>query len=89
MQNFPTARLEKWLCNILTPVSSIYCSESLIKDSKDFLNKIMDIEETLAQQGITLFTVDVNKLYPSINTDILLKALEDALCTCTALRMDY
>ena len=84
MQNFPTARLEKWLCNILTPVSTIYCSESLIKDSKDFLNKIMDIEETLTQQGITLFTVDVDKLYPSINTDILLRALEDALYTCTA-----
>ena len=56
----------------------------MIKDSKDFLNKIMDIEETLTQQGITLFTVDVDKLYPSINTDILLKALEDALYTCTA-----
>ena len=82
-QNFPTARIEKWLCNIISPVANKYCEKEIIRDSQDFLAKISNMEDILSQSGMFLFTVDVNKLYPSIDTEILQEALEDALLTCT------
>ena len=69
--------------SILTPVSITYCGQEYIKDTPDFLNKLKDMEPQLCAPGVSLFTLDVKALYPSIDPNILPESVEAALDTVT------
>ena len=53
-------------------------SLSYLRDTTDFINKLRDIQELLADDAI-LFTFDVEKLYPSVPREEGLAACQKAL----------
>ena len=75
----PTKRLALFLDSVLTPISIVYCGCEYIKDTPAFVNKIMVMEPKLCAPGVTLFTLDVKALYPSIDLNLLPNAVESAL----------
>ena len=82
------SRVQAWLEHFLTPLSKNYCSFEYIKDSTDFLIELEDIrrQSTLEKWNwslLTIFTIDVKALYPSIKFDHLSKALVDCFVVCT------
>ena len=83
MKYGPTKRPALFLDSILTPVSITYCGCEYIKDTPAFLNKLSVNEPELCAPGVSLFTLDVKALYPSINLDKLPLAVESALDAVT------
>ena len=79
MKFSPTKRPALFLDSILTPVSISYCGSEYLKDTPHFLNKLIDMEPKLCAAGVSLFTLDVKALYPSINPNWLPHAVESAL----------
>ena len=81
----PLYRVEKWLSPYLTDVSRRYCGDEFILDTDDLLKQIqahntstldIPVEE---RPNIQLFTLDVEALYPSIDLDMALESLAEAL----------
>ena len=72
----PTTRLEKFLAHQFGPVSRDYAGDEYIKDSTDFLRQIKDL--VLAENDL-LFTLDVKALYPSMEQDIVMLSVDEAL----------
>ena len=64
----PLYRCEKWCSPHLTRMSREYCGEEFLLDTKHLLNSIKDLNSNITErnQNINLFTLDVEKLYPSI-----------------------
>ena len=62
-------------------MSRAYCGSEFILDTKDVLNKINDLNNnnSFRNQNINLFTLDVEKLYPSIQPELAMEALLDML----------
>ena len=83
MQSFPTSKVEIFLSNVLSPVAENYCGTEYLKDTYHFLRTIDQNNDTLATSGVTLFSIDVHALYPSIQIPIVLDAIKDALNSCT------
>ena len=79
----PTKRSALFLDSILTPPSISYCGSEYLKDNPDFLLKLADIETKLCYPGISLFTLDVKALYPSIDPNLLPDAIEAELSVVT------
>ena len=77
-RNGPTYKLGKWLSGILTPLSIEYCGEEYIRDSAHFLTKLNTQSYPPDKDGLC-FTVDVNKLYPSITETLVMESLDHAL----------
>ena len=77
-RNGPTYKLGKWLSGILTPLSIEYCGEEYIRDSAHFLTKLNNQSYPPDKEGLC-FTVDVNKLYPSITETVVMESLDHAL----------
>ena len=77
-RNGPTYKLGKWLSGILTPLSIEYCGEEYIRDSAHFLTKLNNQSYPPDKEGLC-FTVDVNKLYPSITETLVMESLDHAL----------
>ena len=77
----PLYRAEKWTSPYLTKLSRKYCEKEFILDRKELLRMIDDLnnQRTLENQNVHLFTLDVEKLYPSIQPELALKAIEDLL----------
>ena len=79
----PLYRLEKWVSPYLTEVSRKFCEEEFILDSPALISCIKDINNNENLKGlgqkIHLFTLDVVNLYPSIDPDLALKSLQEAL----------
>ena len=67
----------------LTQVSRNYCEDEFLLDSPDLIAQIQTLNDSnaLAKYGnnINLFTLDVISLYPSIDPNLALTALQDAL----------
>ena len=77
-RNGPTYKLGKWLSGIITPLSIEYCCEEYIRDSAHFLTKLNTQSYPPDKEGLC-FTVDVNKLYPSITETFVMESLDHAL----------
>ena len=84
----PLYRLEKWLSPHLTELSQEYCKDEFLLDTSDFLQNVNNFNQNISNQNnckystsnnLFLFTIDVKALYPSINSSLVLLALEDAL----------
>ena len=79
----PLYRMEKWSSPQLTTISREYCKNEFILDTGDLLNNIQNINESgcIQNENINLFTLDVKALYPSIQPELALEAVRDALLT--------
>ena len=62
-------------------MSRDYCEDEFILDTKHLLNTIDELNSanTWENQNINLFTLDVEKLYPSIQPQYVEEALQDLL----------
>ena len=77
----PLYRCEKWCSTHLTSMSREYCGKEFLLDTKHLLNSIKDLNSNITErnQNINLFTLDVEKLYPSIQPRYAEEALLDLL----------
>ena len=77
----PLYRMEKWMSPFLTSSSQIYCKSEYIKDTPHLTRLIKEFNETDTQtdKELYLFTIDVEKLYPSIKPQLAIEALQDML----------
>ena len=77
----PLYRIEKWCSPYLTDISRSYCENEFLLDTNDLLKQIDHLNNTKAFQNdnIHLFTLDVEKLYPSIQPDKALIAINETL----------
>ena len=77
----PLYRCEKWCSPHLTKMSRNYCENEFILDTKHLLSMIDELNDshTLSNENINLFTLDVEKLYPSIKPELAEEALNDLL----------
>ena len=73
--------MEKWTSPYLTKMSRNYCETEFILDTKHLLKMIHELNESnaLAKDSFNLFTVDVEKLYPSIQPHLAEEAIADLL----------
>ena len=76
----PVYRIEKWCSPFLTTISREYCKEEFILDTRHLVKDIKELNtsEKLRNENINLFTLDVEKLYPSIQPQLALAAIEEA-----------
>ena len=81
----PTYRLGVLLDSLLKPVVQQYCQGELIRDSTDILIELKKMEDSGISKRMKLIgTLDVDALYPSIQLDLAITALTDALLSVTA-----
>ena len=81
-------RIQCWLECFLTPLAILYGNFEYIKDSNDMLVeieniKVIAVEEMWDWDKVTLFTIDVKALYPSVKYDFLKLALTKCFQVCT------
>ena len=74
-------RIEKWCSPYLTLISRSFCGDEFLLDRNELLKTIDELngENKLGDGNINLFTLDVEKLYPSIQPDKALQAINDTL----------
>ena len=79
----PLYRMEKWCSPYLTEISRAFCKEEFILDKGELLKNLEQLNESqvLENENVNLFTLDVEKLYPSIQPELALQAIHDALNT--------
>ena len=75
--------MEKWCSPYLSKISRSFCQEEFILDTGDLINNLESINESkiLEKENINLFTLDVEKLYPSIQPELAIQAIRDAFAT--------
>ena len=76
----PLYRLEKWTSPYLTTISRDYCKEEFILDKRHLVSdfEVLNTSKKLQNENINLFTLDVEKLYPSIQPHLALVAIKEA-----------
>ena len=80
----PTFRLGTFLDNLLKPVVMEYCKNEVVKDSTEFITELRKIENDGTATTTNLIgTLDVDALYPSIQLNLAIEALRDALETAS------
>ena len=82
----PMYRLGQWSSVYLTKISRSYCTDEYLLDTADLLNQIKLINEensrnSMPRNKFLLFTLDVEALYPSINPEKALEAMQHAFTT--------
>ena len=82
------SRVQAWLEHFLTPLSIMYGNFEYIKDSSSFLYKLENIKSIAREENwdldkMTIFTVDVKSLYPSVKFEFLKEALIHCMNKCT------
>ena len=75
--------MEKWVSPYLTRISREYCKSEFILDTGDLINHLeaMNQSQTLKNENINLFTLDVKALYPSIQPELAIQAIREVLAT--------
>ena len=78
--------MEKWTSPLLTKISQEFCKEEFILDTGDLINNLEQLNqsEDIINENVNLFTLDVEKLYPSIQPDIALQAIRECFSADTA-----
>ena len=81
----PLYRMEKWTSPYLTKISRKFCKEEFILDTSDLIKNIEKINQSKSfqNQNVYSFTMDVEKLYPSIQPAIALQAVQETLAADT------
>ena len=76
----PLYRIEKWTSPYLTTISRNYCQEEFILDKRHLINNFKETNNSgkLRNENVNLFTLDVEKLYPSIQPKLALISIKDA-----------
>ena len=76
----PLYRMEKWTSPYLTTISRAYCEDEFILDKRSLVDNFKDLNDSkkLQNENINLFTLDVEKLYPSIQPHLALIAINEA-----------
>ena len=76
----PLYRIEKWASPYLTTISREYCKQEFILDKRHLIEKFSEINSSkkLQNENINLFTLDVEKLYPSIQPKLAIAAIKEA-----------
>jgi hypothetical protein len=77
----PLYRMEKWCSPHLTKISREFCEEEFILDTGDLIKDLEELNnsKTLENENVNLFTLDVEKLYPSIQPELALQAIKETL----------
>ena len=77
----PLYRIEKWSSPYFTKISQNYCEKEFLLDTDDLLKQIDEVNNSkrFKDENVHLFTLDVEKLYPSINPEKALEAIHDTL----------
>ncbi len=83
----PLYRMEKWCSPYLTTISRTFCKEEFILDTGDLISNLnmLNEEKTLEKQNVNLFTLDVEKLYPSIDPKLATTAIKETLAQDTSI----
>ena len=73
--------MEKWCSPYLTKISREFCKEEFILDTGDLIKDLEKLNErkSLENANVNLFTLDVEKLYPSIQPELALQAIRETL----------
>ena len=73
--------MEKWCSPFLTKISREFCKQEFVLDTGDVIKNLERINESkiLENENVYLFTLDVEKLYPSIQPALAMQAIRDAL----------
>ena len=81
----PTYRLGMFVNGLLKQIARDYCRGEIVQDTTEFLKKMEQLRNNgaFAVRGTLLGTLDVDALYPSINQELALEAIEHAVATCT------
>ena len=81
----PLYRAEKWTSPHLTKRSRSYCEDEFVRDTNHLLSMIEEENNsgTFTNEGYNLFTLDVEKLYPSIQPNLAMEAINDLLDNST------
>ncbi len=81
----PLYRAEKWTSPHLTKRSRSYCEDEFVRDTNHLLSMIEEENNsgTFINEGYNLFTLDVEKLYPSIQPNLAMEAINDLLDNST------
>ena len=74
-------RMEKWCSPYLTTISRAFCGEEYVLDTGDLIKDLEEINElkSLENENVNLFTLDVEKLYPSIQPELAMQAIQETL----------
>ena len=77
----PLYRMDKWCSPYLTKISREFCKQEFVLDTGDVIKNLERINESkvLENENVFLFTLDVEKLYPSIQPELAMQAIRDAL----------
>ena len=77
----PLYRMEKWCSPFLTKISRAFCKDEFILDTGDLIKSLENLNgsKAIGSENVNLFTLDVEKLYPSIQPELALQAIRDAL----------
>ena len=77
----PLYRMEKWCSPYLTKISREFCKAEFILDTGDLIKHLEQINhsKSLENENVNLFTLDVEKLYPSIQPDLAMQAIRETL----------
>ena len=81
----PLYRLGQWSSPYLTNISRAYCEEEFILDTPDLLSHINEFnsKDNSSPGNLLLATLDVEALYPSIDTALALQAMKAAFTVDT------
>ena len=82
-------RIQSWLECFLAPLCKVYGKFEYIKDSNDMLIAINEVKTVAVEENwdwntVTLFTIGVKALYPSIKFEFLKVALMKCFNDCTS-----
>ena len=77
----PLYRMEKWTSPYITSISREFCKDEFIFDTRDLIKNFEKINESkiIEKENVNLFTSDVEKLYPSIQPKLAMKAIQETL----------
>ena len=73
--------MEKWVSPYLTTISRDFCKNEFILDTGDLIKHLGNLNRSnsLRNENINLFTLDVEALYPSTQPDLALQAVKEVL----------
>ena len=73
--------MEKWCSPFLTTISRDFCEEEFVLDTGDLIKDLEKVNELklIENENVNLFTLDVEKLYPSIRPELALQAISETL----------
>ena len=75
--------MEEWVSPFLTKISREYCKNEFFHDTGDLLQhfETLNQSQTLKNEKVYLFTLDVKALYSSIQPELAFQVIRDVFAT--------